>query len=400
MSAAAIQTAGKEPLFLDFFYLLREQDIPVSSREWLMFVECLQKGLAAADLYRFYALARCTLIKSEQHYDLFDRCFAHYFSGAEPPVGFSKAFEEWLQTPIPAVDLSPEELALLETHSPEELRKMFEERLKEQDERHDGGNKWIGTGGTSPFGHSGQNPQGIRMGGSGGGRQAIQIASKRRFQEYRSDLVLDVRQLGMALRKLRRLGREGVADEIDIDATIDATARNAGDITPALRPPRENRLKVLLLMDVGGSMDPFALLSSRLFSAAHQASHFKEFHAFYFHNCIYEAVYRDARMTDAMPTPELLRWLQPQTRVIVVGDAFMAPYELLSEYGAIDYWHDNQIPGIKWLQRISDHFEKTAWLNPMSERYWHHPTINAIGELFPMFELTLKGLDAAVTELA
>jgi uncharacterized protein with von Willebrand factor type A (vWA) domain len=223
---------------------------------------------------------------------------------------------------------------------------------------------------------------------------------KRRFAAYRNDLVLDVRQMGMALRKLRRLGREGVADEIDIDATIDKTARNAGDITPAFRPPRENRLKVLLLMDVGGSMDPFALLSSRLFSAAHQASHFKEFHAFYFHNCIYESVYRDARMSDALSTVELTRWLQPQTRVIVVGDAFMAPYELLAEYGAIDYWHDNNTPGIEWLRRLSQHFTKTAWLNPMGRRYWHHPTISAIRELFPMYEMTLAGLDEAVSALA
>ena len=390
----------REELFLDFFYLLRAQEIPVSTREWLMFVECLDKGLAAADLYRFYALARCTLIKSEQHYDLFDRCFAHYFSGAEPPAGFSKAFDEWLKSPIPSLDLTEEERALLDTHSPEELRKMFEERLKEQNERHDGGNKWIGTGGTSPFGHGGQNPQGIRMGGEGGGRQAIQVAMKRRFQAYRSDLVLDVRQLGLALRKLRRLGREGVAEEVDIDATIDATARNAGDITVALRPPRENRLKVLLLMDVGGSMDPFALLSSRMFSAAHQASHFKEFHAFYFHNCIYESVFRDARMSDPFSTDELMRWLQPETRVIVVGDAFMAPYELLSQHGAIEYWHDNEVPGIRWLERLTQHFTKTAWLNPMSERYWKHPTISAIAELFPMFEMTLDGLDDAVTALA
>ncbi|MEZ4474571.1 MAG: VWA domain-containing protein [bacterium] len=268
---------------------------------------------------------------------------------------------------------------------------MFEERLKEQDERHDGGNKWIGTGGTSPFGHSGQNPQGIRVGGSGGGRLAIQIASQRRFREYRSDLTLDVRQLSVALRRLRRLGRDGRATEVDIDGTIDATAKNAGDLDVRLHPPRENRLKVLLLMDVGGSMDPFADLCSRLFSAAHGATHFREFHAFYFHNCVYEAVWRDARMTDAMTTRELLRWLQPETRLIFVGDAFMAPYELFAQYGAIDYWHHNEQAGIGWLQKLAQHFRKAAWLNPMPEQYWHHSTISAIGDIIPMFELTRTG---------
>ncbi|MEZ4468609.1 MAG: hypothetical protein R3F43_30265 [bacterium] len=236
MTAPAAAAARPEPLFLDFFYLLRVNGVPVSTREWLMFVECLAMGLAAADLHRFYALARATLIKSERHYDIFDRVFAHFFAGAEAPAGLADAVEKWLEQPLPVPQLSPEELAMLERHDPEELRRMFEERLKEQDERHDGGNKWIGTGGTSPFGHSGQNPQGIRVGGSGGGRLAIQIASQRRFREYRSDLTLDVRQLSVALRRLRRLGRDGRATEVDIDGTIDATAKNAGDLDVRLHP--------------------------------------------------------------------------------------------------------------------------------------------------------------------
>jgi len=389
----------REPLFLEFFYLLREAGLPVSSREWLIFIEALSKGLAAADLYRFYALARATLIKSEQHYDVFDQCFTHYFAGAEAPNAFAKALDEWLQHPLPVPELSPEEMEMLEQYDLDTLHKMFEERLNEQNERHDGGNKWIGTGGTSPFGHGGRNPAGIRVGGAGGGRTAVQIAAKRRFRNYRSDLVLDIRQIGMALRRLRRLGRDGRPTEVDIDETIDATAKNAGDLDIIFSPPRENRLKVLLLMDVGGSMDPFAILVSRLFSAAHQASHFREFNAFYFHNCIYDEVYRTANLRDGMSTVELMRWLQPETRLIVVGDAHMAPYELTSPFGAVDYWQQNNVEGIRWLQRVERHFKKSVWLNPIGRRYWGHPTIQMVGDVFSMHELTLEGLDAAIADL-
>lgn len=400
MSTAAAATARGEPLFLSFFYLLRQAGLPVSSREWLTFVEALAKGLVAADLYRFYALARATLVKDEKHYDLFDQCFTHHFAGAKPPDAFVKALDQWLQEPLPVPELSEEELAQLATHDLDELRRLFEERMREQDERHDGGSKWIGTGGTSPFGHSGQNPAGIRVGGAGGGRRAVQVAAKRRFREYRSDVVLETRQLGIALRKLRKLGRDGRRTEVDIDATIDATARNAGDIDIVMSPPRENRLKVLLLMDVGGSMDPFARLVSRLFSAAHQATHFREFHAFYFHNCVYGKVYRDALMLDGMSTEELMRWLQPETRLIFVGDAHMAPYELTEVGGAIDYWHHNPTTGLDWLRRLAAHFHRQAWLNPIDERWWAHPTIQTIKSVFPMFQLTLEGLEEAVDHLA
>ena len=398
MAANGLARRG-EPLFLDFFYFLRKQGLPVTGREWLVFIEALAKGLCAADLYRFYAIARATLVKDEKYYDLFDQCFAHYFTGAEAPEGFAKALDQWLQNPIPAPELSPEEMALLEKYSLDELKEMFEARLREQDERHDGGNRWIGTGGTSPFGHGGQNPAGIRVGGAGGGRTAVQVAAKRRFRDYRNDLVLDTRQIGVALRRLRRLGRDGVATEVDIDRTIDATARNAGDIEVVLAPPRENRLKVLLLMDVGGSMDPFAFLVSRLFSAAHKATHFREFHSFYFHNCVYDYVYEDARLDGRKSSSELMRWLQPETRLIFVGDAHMAPYELTAPYGAIDYWQQNERTGRDWLRRYTAHFPKCAWLNPITKRHWRHPSISMIGEIIPMFELTLAGLEDAIREL-
>jgi uncharacterized protein with von Willebrand factor type A (vWA) domain len=388
-----------EPLLLDFFELLRSRGVPVTVREWMTLVEAMSKGLVAADLKRFYAIARATLVKHERYYDQFDQCFAHFFAGADAPPALKSALEAWLQAPLPLPQLSEEELAALERLSPDELRKRFEETMRQQTERHDGGNRWIGTGGTSPFGHGGVNPAGVRVGGAGGGKSAIQIATQRRFRDYRSDIVLDTRQIGAALRKLRRLSREGQREEVDIDGTIAATAKNAGDIEVVLQPPRENNLKVLLLMDVGGSMEPYALLVSRLFSAAHAASHFREFHHFYFHNCIYEAVYRDARMSDAMSTVELTRWLQPETRLIVVGDAHMAPYELTAPFGAIDYYVQNRECGLDWMRRVARHFKHRVWLNPLAGRFWAHPTIHALGELFPMYELTLDGLEEAVERL-
>lgn len=389
----------REPLFLDFFWLLREKGIPVTIREWLTFVEALSKGLVAADLHRFYAIARATLVKHERFYDLFDRCFAFHFAGAEAPEGLKKALDAWLDSPLPLPQLTDEELAALEQLDLDELMKRFEETLRRQTERHDGGNRWIGTGGTSPFGHSGVRPGGMRVGGSGGGRSAIQVAAARRFRDYRSDVVLDTRQIAAALRRLRRLGRDGRRDEVDVDGTIDATARNAGELEIVMRPPRENALKVLLLMDVGGSMDPFAHLVSRLFSAAHAATHFREFHAYYFHNCVYDCVYETARMRDAVCVVELTRRLQPETRLIVVGDAHMAPYELTAPFGAIDYSVRNRESGLDWLRRLTAHFRHRVWLNPVPRRFWAHPTIDAIGRLFPMFELTLDGLEQAIDVL-
>ena len=386
-------------LFLDFFYLLRGQGLPVTTTEWLTFTEALARGLVAADLDRFYAIARATLVKSERHYDVFDQCFSHYFDGAEAPAKLIRAIEEWLTDPKAFPQISLEELAALEHLDIDELRRRFEERLAEQTERHDGGNRWIGTGGRSPFGHGGAHPTGIRVGGTSRSGSAMQIAGQRRFREYRSDLVLDTRQIGVALRKLRRLGRDGATTELDVDETIDHTARNAGDLEIVMRAPRENELKILLMMDVGGSMDPFALLVSRLFSAAHAATHFREFHALYFHNCVYETVYKKASMHEGMGTLELMRWLQPQTRLIVIGDACMHPYELDAQYGAIDYSHQNAVPGIVWFERLTEHFSHHVWLNPLPRRFWRHPTVHAIGERFPMFELTLDGLDEAIRTL-
>lgn len=389
-----------EPLFLEFFYLLRRSGLPVTTREWLTCVEALERGLVAADLKRFYAISRVTLVKNERYYDLFDQCFTHFFLGADPPQALVKAVDEWLTDPVSPPSLSPEELAALERLDLEELKRRFEETLREQNERHDGGSKWIGTGGRSPFGHGGVRPSGMRVGGEGRSKSAVQIAAERRFRDYRSDLVLDTRQIGVALRKLRKLGRDEARTELDLDWTIEATAKNCGDLEIVMRPPRDNELKLLLLMDVGGSMDPFAQLVSRLFSAAHAASHFREFHALYFHNCIYERLYKSARLMDGMSTTELTRWLGPDTRLVIVGDAHMAPYELTARNGAIDYFQENDEPGYVWLDRLKRHFGHAAWLNPLPRRMWGHPTIHLVGQIFSMFELTLDGLEAAVRKLS
>lgn len=389
----------KRTLFLEFFYLLREVGLPVSVREWLTLMDACNRGLIGANLSRFYSITRAILIKNEQHYDVFDQCFAHYFSDAQAPEALSDALQAWLEEPIEAPLFSDEELAMLETLGLEELKRLFEERMQEQDERHDGGNRWIGTGGTSPFGHGGNHPSGIRVGGQGRGSRAVQIAANRRFRDYRRDVTLDTRQLGVALRKLRQLGRTGSRTEIDIDQTISATARNAGDLDITFRPPRENRLHVALLMDVGGSMDPFARLVSQLFSAAHQATHFKSFQSHYFHNCIYERLFPDARLVEGTATTEFMVQAKKETRVVVVGDAHMAPYELVAKYGAIDYYQNNETPGIEWLKMLSRHFEKIVWFNPIPKRYWSHPTIRTISETIPMYELTLEGIDDAVKAL-
>ena len=385
-------------LFLGFFELLRAQGLPVSVREWLTWLECLSRGLIAADLNRAYSIGRAVLIKHERHLDLYDQCFAHYFGGAEPPAGLSSALDEWLQSPLPLPELDPEAFEQLEKLDLDRLQQMFEERMKEQTERHDGGSKWVGTGGTSPFGHSGRHPTGIRVGGQGRSQSAVKVAAERRFRAYRSDQVLDTRQMGAALRKLRTLGRSGSADELDLEETIARTAKQYGELEVVLRPPRENLLKLVLLMDVGGSMDPYADLIGRLFSAAHGASHFKAFHPLYFHNCVYDEVYQDANLRDGLPLTELKQrlGLDDQTRLLVLGDAYMAPYELLSVGGIITYGGHNLRTGLDHLQELRGMFERCAWLNPMPERFWQHLTISTISEVFPMCELTLDGLDQAI----
>lgn len=385
-------------MFSDFFYLLRERKVPVTITEWMTLMEALSGG-CISNLDEFYYLARAILVKSEAHYDHYDVAFQEYFKGIEAPAEITEKILDWLKDPVNRKKLTEEEKALFKSMDLDELIREFEKRLQEQTEQHDGGSHWIGRGGTSPFGHSGYHPAGIRIGGESGGRNAIKIAQERRFRNYRSDLTLDVRQIKVALRRLRQLSRTGQEDELDLEETIDATCKNAGELEFRWKRSRKNAVKVLLLMDVGGSMDPFVLLCNQLFSAAHSCSHFKDFQYFYFHNCIYDNLYKDIERQEAMSTEHLLRDMEPDYKTILLGDARMAPTELMAKHGAISYYEHNETPGIIWLKRIADHFTHSVWLNPDDTSYWDHSTIQMVGKLFPMFELTLDGLGEAVKKL-
>lgn len=386
-------------MFTNFFYTLRKRKVPVSITEWVALMEALSRGFAFSSLNAFYYLARSILVKSEAYFDQYDLAFEEYFHGIETTKEIRDEILGWLKNPINRIHLTEEEIAELKSMNFDDLMETFEQRMREQKGRHDGGDKWIGTGGTSPFGHSGINPAGIRVGGRSMNRSAIQVAQERRFRNYRSDVVLDVRHFQIALKRLRRLSRIGPEDELNLDATIDHTCKNAGDIELIWTRSRKNAVKLLLLMDVGGSMSPYARLCSRLFSAAHSATHFKDFKYFYFHNCIYDNLFKDIERRKPTSTTHLLRTMESDYKVIFLGDACMAREELAMKYGAIYYYERNEIPGIIWLQRISDHFKDVVWLNPEDVSQWSHPTIKMIGRIFPMFGLTLDGLDAAISKL-
>ena len=383
-------------MFLDFFYALRLHRVPVTTHNWLALMQALAGGLHNDSLDGFYQVARCLLVSSEGHYDAFDQAFAETFRGVERDL--SKITDElaaWLDDPRQLMFLDPELRAALEAMGIDELRRQLLERLEEQKKRHEGGNRWIGTGGTSPFGQGGMHPSGIRMGGSGGGRSALAVADARRFRDYRQDLVLDTRQIAAALRKLRTMARKGVDEELDIDATVDATARNCGDLEIEMRPPRKNDVRVLLLMDVGGSMDPYARLVSRLFSAAHSGGGFRELRPYYFHNCVYSRIYEDAAFTKPKAVVDVMRELDPTWRLVCVGDAYMHPGELMMSSG--NWWDGSRGPvGITWLARLADRFPRSVWLNPEDREIWNAPTIAEIRRVFEMFPLTLEGLDEMV----
>ena len=385
-------------MFIDFFYILRKRKVPVSFTEWMTLIEALAQG-HISDLDEFYFLARAILVKSEAYFDHYDVAFQEYFKGIETVDEITQQILDWLKNPITRRTLDPEELAKLKSLSLDELIKQLEDRIKTQTEAHHGGKKWIGTGGTSPFGHSGQNPAGIRIGGPGGGHHAIKVAEERRFRNYSNDLTLDVRQIKVALRGLRRLNRVGPQDELDIDETIDHTAKNVGEIELVWRRQRKNNVKLLLLMDIGGSMDPYIRTCSQLFSAAHSSTHFKDFKYYYFHNCVYDNVYNDMYKMEKISTDYLLQTLEPDYKTVLVGDADMAPSELLEKNGAIYYYQNNETPGIDWLKRISGHFTHTVWLNPDTEFPRMSSTSTIISKIFPMYGLTLDGLDKAVKKL-
>lgn len=386
-------------MFVDFFYHLRGYGLKVTITEWLSLMKALAIGYSRADLHVFYNLARCLMVKREADFDNYDRAFASFFMGVENHFDISDELLEWLSKPELPRELTDEERAKLEALDLDELRERFKELLDEQKERHDGGNRWIGTGGMSPFGHGGEHPTGVRIGGSGGGRSAVQVATDRRFRNLRSDRILDTRQIGLALRRLRKLDKDEGPEELDIDETIDSSARNAGEIDLVFRPPKRNRIKLLLLIDVGGSMDPHTLLCERLFSAAHKANHFKKFEFKFFHNCVYENLYTDISRWKGEPTSRILKRLDHTWSVCLVGDAWMSPYELTHTGGAIDYYHTNQVTGLDWLRKFRDRCPNSIWLNPEPRRIWNAPTIHLIRQVYPMFELTIDGLTEGIDVL-
>ncbi|MCO4771172.1 MAG: VWA domain-containing protein [Deltaproteobacteria bacterium] len=375
-------------MFTEFLYALREQRVPVGLGEWLALHEALQKGLIGG-LDDLYGLGRALLVHTEGHFDAYDLAFASTFQGVSDPE-VHEALRKWLENPVDPKGLTAEEFEKLTGMSLEELKKRFEETLAEQKERHDGGNRWIGTGGSSPFGSGGTHPTGIRV-GEGGGRSAVQIAEERRFRNYRTDAVLDVRQFKQALKMLRALSREG-PEILDLDGTIDRTCKEGGDITLEFHKDRKNTLRLMLLMDAGGSMSPYARLVDRLFTAASETSHWKEFNHYFFHNVPYSRLYTNIARLDSVPTEKAVRDHHPDTKVIFVGDACMATWELMAAGGAIALFQQNVVSGYEWVQRFKRAYPNAIWLNPEPERYWNHETIRAIGQVIPMFPLTLDGM--------
>ena len=394
-------------MFLEFFYLLRAKGLEVSINEWMILVEALDKGLAHSSLTGFYHLCRSILIKSESEYDKFDAVFAEYFKNVQTPEDLPEEFWQWLAESdheLPLDDKGKGDEFPLEL---EELLEMFEERIKEQKEKHDGGCYWVGTGGTSVMGRGGFHTTGIRTGGHSRHKSAVQIAGERNFQDFREDKILDIRQFQMAFRRLRQYSSrvESLETELNIDKTIDETCDNAGMLKLVYDKPRKNTVKVLLLIDSDGSMLPYSRLCNRLFQAVSQANHFKYLKVYYFHNCIYDHLYTTpyCKRGEWVETNWVLNNLDSEYKVIFVGDAAMAPSELFREGGnsVIGLW--NKELGVEWLKKFKRRYKKQIWLNPIDKSSWEWiygaKTISAIREIFPMFELTLDGLEAGIKKL-
>lgn len=389
-------------MLVDFFLHLKSSRLPVSTREFLTLIEALEARVVSLSLDDFYLLARTCLVKDEAHYDRFDLAFGTYFKGIETIFDIRGGIPEaWLRKEFER-HLSPEDKAKIEALGGlEKLMETFRQRLAEQRERHAGGSKWIGTGGTSPFGAHGYNPEGIRVGPTGrGNRTAVKVWDERSFQNLDGDVELNTRNLKLALRKLRRFAREGIAEELDMGGTIEGTARNAGWLDLHLVPERRNRIKVLLFLDVGGSMDPHVTMCEQLFSAAR--SEFRHLETFYFHNCVYDHVWRDnaRRRFERKSTLEILRTYGSDWKLILVGDAAMSPYELTDVGGSVEYGNDE--PGIVWLGRLVEHFRRVIWWNPEPPRAWEYTrstqlVLKLLGAR--MLPLTLAGIGQGVDAL-
>ncbi|MFP3998935.1 MAG: vWA domain-containing protein [Desulfobacterales bacterium] len=393
-------------MFVDFFYKLREAGIPATPTAFLTLNRALQKGLIMS-LSDFYTASRAILVKSERHFDLFDQIFAHFFEGAEMPdvEGFEldeiarALLDQWLSDPQAIADALGEDMAELQKLSPEELIEYFKERLKEQTERHDGGNRWIGTGGTSPVGHSGYHPEGLRVGGESRNKSAIKVANERRYKDYSRTGPLSQASMGEALKRLRNLVPAGPKDQVNVRESIYRTMKNAGEIEIVFDRRLKDRLKVILAIDNGGfSMDPYVPIVQTLFNYAR--SQFKELKTYFFHNTIYDTLWEDpARFRKPKPVMEFAR-MDPETRLILVGDASMAPYELMARDGSIYVHERSGRASIEQLRFLSETFPHNVWLNPVRASMWPYTrTINIIRQIFPMFELSIDGLEQAVDQL-
>ncbi len=390
-------------MLVSFFYTLKETGVPVSIRELLDLISALKARLVFANIDDFYHLARLCLVKDEKYYDRFDLAFGRYFRELETLDDVIEAMipDDWLRTEF-LKQLTDEEKAKIESLGGlDKLIEEFKKRLEEQKERHEGGNKWIGTGGTSPFGHSGYHPEGIRVGGESKNKKAVKVWEKRDFKNLDDSVELGTRNIKVALRRLRKFARTGAADELDMDDTISSTARNAGLLDIKMVPERHNAVKVLLFFDVGGSMDPYVKTCEELFSAAR--TEFKHLEYFYFHNYLYESVWKNniRRHAERTPTLDILHKYSADYKVIFVGDASMSPYEILQPGGSVEHWNDEA--GEVWVDRVKSTYDKVAWINPVPQDEWGWTQSIDLayrqmeGHMYP---LTLKGLEDAMAYLA
>ncbi len=395
-------------MFIDFFYLLRENRLKVSMKEWLDLMAALDKGLCGPSLLDFYHLSRTVLVKSEADYDKFDLAFAVYFKDVKTADDIPKEVWEWLsgkgKTKDELFDRIDPDVPL---YGLEKLQEMLAERLKEQHSRHSGGNYWIGTEGTSPLGHGGFSEQGIRVGGKSTYRSALQVAEQRSYRDFRQDNILDTRQFQLAFRRLRQHSSliEAPKTELDIDSTIDATTDSGGILKLVYDKPRKNTIKLLLLFDSDGSMARYSSLCSTLFQSVNKSNHFKDLKVYYFHNCIYEHLYTAPRCMrgEWIDTEWVLKNLGSEYRLIFVGDGAMAPSELLSRGGNCLVGLYNEIPGIEWLDRFKNKYPHHIWLNPIPEVVWKsifgRYTLGMLKDMFPMYELSLEGLESGIKRL-
>ena len=390
-------------MLINLFQTVRSSGVPCTLRELLDLLGALEKQLVYANIDDFYYLSRAILVKDEKHYDKFDKAFDIYFKGIEKLEDIFQALipEDWLRKAFEK-ELDPEELKKIKSLGGlDKLLEEFKKRLEEQKERHEGGNKWVGTNGTSPFGHGGQNPEGIRVGGEGGQKSAVKVWEQRQYSNLDDSIIIGIRDIKMALRRLRKFARQGNDLELDMDGTIKSTAKNAGYLDIHMVPERSNTVKVLVLFDVGGSMDPYIKLCEELFSAI--KTEFKHLEYYYFHNCIYESVWKDnlRRSQERFLVQDMINKYSSDYKVIVVGDATMAPYEITNPGGSIEHW--NEEAGHVWIKRLSEHFENMAWLNPVPDDHWDYTSsVCILRDLFDkrMYPLTLKGLEEGMAELS